>query len=157
MEVEYRKVVPVSAPPEVVVKTCLDMLLALGFRVELREAAHAELTGPPAHGSKNNPLTGASHIALWAEAGRLTVEASIGGVRKMVQGMTLLLGLVALAMLTLFGLLLGRHAALATLWSFAPFALLLPVFGSVIAGRTRRALDVFIYHVAMVAQSAARR
>ena len=153
MDAEYRKEVATGAPAESVLTAALQVLLPIGFALEKRDTMSATFSAPRMHSSNQNHLIGASTIHVRAGGGYVRVEATLGGVRRMMRGMAMLVLLLAGAMMAGFGYFMGGGALRTVGLSFAPWLLLLPLLSVVFASRTRRALDTFAKNIVALADN----
>jgi hypothetical protein len=141
----------------------LVILTAAGFRLVGKTAVSAELTAPPATSARHNPLLGASRLRVSFQEGRLSVAAELGGVARLsrfvhVFPVVLALGL-ALTLGAIFTIAFegaqasaARTATLAVLLAqVVIWAALGPLLARRIEARTRKAIDVFMVNVRLIA------
>jgi hypothetical protein len=150
------------------VKKALDQLIAalttIGFRLVAKSKTSLEFDGPEMNSTRQSPLVGASRIRVLADAHSLSLDAELGGVRRMVRFVwlfppALCIGLFV-ALVSIFavifpperlpmitGLVGAICGANLLFWLAAA-----PLMAMVIRNRSRRALDILVENAAMVAR-----
>ena len=128
-------------------------LTSLGFRMIARDGSSLEMVGPPMTSTRQSALVGASHIWVARDLDELSIEAELGGVRRMSRfviyfpvGLSLLL---CALFYVLFGLGLdnraGESPVLAAIGGNAVLWLFLgPLIARHIHARTRRGIDALL-------------
>jgi len=131
-------------------------LTACGFKLVNKTARSLEFTGPGGCSARESPLTGASRITFTGGAGRIELEAQLGGNRRL---FAIVAGVAAIgiAEAVVFGARYFKTRG-AIDWGHALPAALVPLAVGVAAGplallqlrrRTSRALDTLLHNMAM--------
>jgi hypothetical protein len=141
-----------SGDPAKALDTAATVLAGSGFRIESRTSSSLSVSGPGMLSSKQHPLCGVSSAQFNAAGNSLSVRADLGGVRKMMTFITVMIGTMAVVLASVLFILVfyrGQPAGvLLSLLAFAPWVVLLPVMTRLFTSRTRRALDTLLHNMA---------
>ena len=136
----------------------ISTLTACGFNLVSKTSRSLEFTGPGMNNTRESPLLGASRIKITGGAGRIELEAELGGGRRIV----VVLGVVAVIFViqaVVFGLHFLKSSPAVDLSRVAPIAI--PLLIGVLAGplgfrflrqRTIRALNTLLNNMVMSGQ-----
>jgi hypothetical protein len=136
-------------------------LTASGFRLVAQTARSLEFAGAGMNSTRGNPLLGASQITLTADAGRIELQAELGGVRRMRRFLVVLLLGLSLLDVVVFGLQFHVFQGapnwpkllLVTAGPIAPWIVLGPLLVRLIRRRTIKALHPLLFNMVAVTRS----
>lgn len=137
-------------------------LKAVRFQITERTATSIEANGPGLNNTRQNAIAGASHIQIRAVAGKLELEADLGGVdwmSRFVRRFPLALDLcLGIALLVVLGLLIGPGAwmgivAAVVLVNGVVWLILGPWMARSIRSRTEHALEALLAKMVSVGTS----
>lgn len=143
--------------PARAIERATAVLVAAGFRTKERSGGSAVFEGPGMRSNHESPLRGATRIRLVARGERLSLEAELGGARKLGRFVRLfppgLCLLLALLFTVLFSVQQQNTSWMLPLYSsLGGMILLWLVLGPLIARHiltsTQKALDQFVEEVA---------
>jgi hypothetical protein len=149
MEYQNSKHVPGGASAAAA-KRIVDTLSAVGFRIVSQQNFSVELKGPGMNSSRENALVGASRVVVRVERGQVTVEAEFAAVRRLIRGVGVLVGGLAIFFLVLFGFIVPVKESdtfvrfVMPILPVALWPIVLPWMGRVFRRRTARALDALL-------------
>lgn len=150
---EYSATVPLPGGRQDVLADARAMLLAAGFRAAGANPGSATFLSPGLNSTRQNPLLGASRLRVAARGGRLSVDAELGGARRLGRFARffppLLCGSLAVLFTVVFSLqfdsLIWMPAVYGTTGLLAGVWLLVgPVLQRTIRRSTQTALDNFV-------------
>jgi hypothetical protein len=152
---EYEKSLPLNGNPDEVMKVATASLTASGFRIESHSNDTLEFVGPPMNASHGPPLVGASRVVLRIASGSLSLGAELGGARRMMRMMLLLIvGLTVLLDVPMTALAAMHKAPwwipLVGLAWLVPWGILLPIISRISRQRTIRALDALLQNLKVI-------
>lgn len=155
---DYTQSVEFHGDANRVVEQATLILTALGFRLIEQADSAAEFAGPGMNNTRQPGLLGVSHLRIAADGESLTIEAELGGARKMERFVTWFpTSLGVFLGVTLGGLAwhfagwkiattIFTTAALAVL----PWKIIAPIFVRRIRSRTTDALDTLLGNLASI-------
>jgi hypothetical protein len=152
---EYEKSLPFDGNPHEVMKVATATLTASGFRIDSRTNDALEFIGPRMNSSHGPPLAGASRVLLRVAPGSLSLQAELGGARRLIRMMMILiLGLTILLDVPMTALAAMHKAPwwipLVGLAWLVPWAILLPIISRVSRQRAIRALDALLQNLTVI-------
>ncbi len=124
-----------------------------GFRLSTKGKAEIEAFGPGMSSSKQPPLVGVSYLRISVNDATLSVEATLGGVKKM-QLFVFLFPPGLIAFLILVGGMRGNFVPSLT-WGVLPWLVIAPLLALWMSKRTEKALDVLMANMADAANAGA--
>ena len=155
MKSQYRKSIAFTGDRTKVFEFAIMALTSVGFRLEAQSSSSLQFTGPGMNSSRENPLTGASLISLSVQEDELTLEAELGGLKRIRQVLIMLPAGLALLFLVLFGFLFRNRGfpfiLFVSILPLSPWLILTPVLSHVMQKRTHRALDTFLHNIGVAA------
>jgi hypothetical protein len=155
----------ISGSPADALQAAVTMLTSNGFAITERNATSASLTGPGLYATRQNPILGATKIAICVDSQTLKLHAELGGVDRMRWFLTwfpLLLGLGLGLVFGAIGIAVGQRSGIgfgvpgAQGWRWmliaiasglvplAPWLILSPLMIRMIRNRTHRALETLV-------------
>ncbi len=160
---DYTTSLPFGGSNEAALRLAESALTGVGFQITRRTARSVEMAGPGMNNNRQSPLVGASQIHLECKPGELTLEANLGGVKRMTRFVTLFpIGLVlclGVVLSVVFGFLFGPGTWITAVAgaggaNAAVWLLLGPLIARGIRGRTIKALDSLLANMVAVGTNA---
>jgi hypothetical protein len=136
----------------VAAKRIVDSLAAQGFRIVAQNPDSVELAGPGMQSCRQNPLVGASKVAIRSLGREVAIEADFGALRRLIRTLGVVIFAMAILFFVLFGFMLPMpHPVmrfLVPILPMAPWLVLLPWMTWLFKRRTARAFDRLLENVA---------
>ena len=132
---DYRKTVEFSGDPGRALSAGRSILMPLGYEIKPLSQTSFEAFGPGMMSSRQNAILGASYLRIVCEGRTLSMNAELGGIKRMKSFLMIFLSSMALLFMILFGALFWKKAPYVVFIAVAPFlpwVFLLPV---IIKGR----------------------
>ena len=159
----YAASLPFSGNPDDAFRLAEASLTAISFRLTERSSSSLEAVGPGMNNTRQSALVGASRVRITNGRGDLSLEAELGGVKRMSRFVTLFpVGLVlslAIVLGGVFGTLFGpgiwmvpvavSSGGLAIVW-----LVLGPLMARGIRRRTCQALDALLASMVVAGEAA---
>ncbi|MCP4024570.1 MAG: hypothetical protein GY729_22210 [Desulfobacteraceae bacterium] len=137
-----------AIPAQEIFSTCKSILMPLNYRIVEQSDTTLIFEGGGLVSTKQNPMLGATKIAVIRESMTLEVYAQMHGVRFMLYFLLLfpvLLGCILGGIFYVLGI--GNIGFTAIALSLAPWIILSPLLGLYIKKRTTQALDTFAHNI----------
>lgn len=167
---EYTNSQPFTDDTEKAFETASRVLMANGFELVAQDGTSMEFTGRGMNSTKQNPLLGATRIAIEADHGELHLDAELGGVERMRRFLTYFPQAMSVGFVLFFGVLMGFvfgqqngmgfGVPFAPGWKWflfvvplataglAPWPVVAPLMTKQIRKRTTQALDALLNNMA---------
>jgi hypothetical protein len=149
---EYQNSKHVRGEANATAKKLVDSLVSQGFRIAVQQRDSVELLGPGMHSSRQNPLVGASKVAVRSWGREVAIEADFGAVRRMIRALGVFFIGMTIFLFVLFGFVIPSENMVVRfvvpLLPLAPWPVLLPWMGWLFRRRAARAFDALLQNVA---------
>ena len=160
----YERTIPFTGDREAAMRLAMNALVANGFRLADKSEHELSFLGPGLNSSRENPVRGATAVRLTWSCGSLSLDAELGGVRRMARFLIFFPLAMAAFFLLLGGLLLSfglRSGANPAMFAglavpalaLSPWLFLSPWMIRRIRARTVLALDDLLGSLALASRS----
>ena len=155
---DYETSIPFSGDADNALETGTTVLISNGFRIESKDERSIEFVGPGMRSTRQNPLLGASRIAIATRGETLALEAEMGSVQRLGILLALFPLALAAALAIVFVILFRDRMGLGfclgvSFGPTAPWIVLGPLIARWSQARTKRALQDLLENMAASGKS----
>lgn len=148
---DYLKKLAFEGDWDTAAQWAVDRLATIGFLYEGRMEDRMRFKGPGMNSTKENPLVAVSELQLHYESGELVLFARMGGLKRLIRIMGVMLLCLCLGLMIVFRILFtdvgGFQPWIFPVLPLAPWIFILPILYVIHSRRAARALDAFLQNV----------